>query len=147
MWVVRRYQGEPRGLDGQALRWCAQDELPSANLLPADEPIVAALQLPERLQQACTPHYAISDLSSFRLQTGRAAAAPTAGLRGVFCGEAEEAMAAARMGAQFLAMRAALADADLAALCGSVAVPVYARGLGMEQAWALGASGLNEIGE
>ena len=46
-------------------------------------------------------------------------------------------------------MRAALADGELAVLCGSVAVPVYARGTGieLEQAWALGASGLNEIGE
>ena len=43
MWVVRRYSGEPRGLDGQALRWCTRDELESADLLPADGPIVAAL--------------------------------------------------------------------------------------------------------
>jgi 8-oxo-dGTP diphosphatase len=27
MWVVTRYGGEPRGLDGQALRWCSQEEL------------------------------------------------------------------------------------------------------------------------
>ena len=36
MWVVRQYSGEPRGLDGQALRWCTQDELESVQLLPAD---------------------------------------------------------------------------------------------------------------
>jgi len=40
-----------------------------------------------------------------------------------------------------------LAGADLSALCEGVPVPVYARGIGLEQAWALGASGLNEIGE
>jgi mutator protein MutT len=145
VWVVRRYAGEPMGLDGQALRWCAQDKLSTANLLPADQPIVAALQLPERLRQVFTPHYGISDLSAFRLQTGRAAGAPAAGLRGVFCAGAEEAMAAARLGADFLAMRTALPNGGLGALCGSVTVPVYARGLEMEQAWALGASGLNEI--
>ncbi len=27
VWVVKTYSGEPRGLDGQALRWCTQDEL------------------------------------------------------------------------------------------------------------------------
>jgi mutator protein MutT len=147
VWVVRRYAGEPMGLDGQALRWCAQDELPTANLLPADQPIVAALHLPERLQQAFTPHYGIRDLSSFRQQArGDPQAAVPTRLRGAFCTGAEEGLAAARFGAEFLAMRQALADGELAALCGSLAVPVFARGLTMEQAWALGASGLNEIG-
>ena len=27
MWVVRRFAGEPQGLDGQALRWCAVEDL------------------------------------------------------------------------------------------------------------------------
>src|SRR5258707_1090351 len=62
MWVVREYSGEPRGLDGQALRWCAQDELESVDLLPADGPIVAALRLPERLRQVSTDYYAVADL-------------------------------------------------------------------------------------
>jgi 8-oxo-dGTP diphosphatase len=44
MWVVRQYSGEPRGLDGQALRWCTPEELESVELLPADAPIVAALR-------------------------------------------------------------------------------------------------------
>ncbi len=44
MWVVRRYSGEPKGLDGQELRWCSLEELGTADLLPADRPIVAALQ-------------------------------------------------------------------------------------------------------
>ncbi len=52
MWVVRRYAGAPRGLDGQALRWCSRDELESVDMLPADAPIVAALRLPERLSQS-----------------------------------------------------------------------------------------------
>ncbi len=44
MWVVTRYEGEPRGLDGQQLRWCTQEELATAELLPADRPIVVALR-------------------------------------------------------------------------------------------------------
>lgn len=30
IWVVRRFSGEPQGLDGQQLRWCSQDELATA---------------------------------------------------------------------------------------------------------------------
>jgi len=33
MWVARQYSGEPRGLEGQALRWCTSDELESVELL------------------------------------------------------------------------------------------------------------------
>jgi 8-oxo-dGTP diphosphatase len=86
MWVVRRFAGEPQSLDGQALRWCAVEDLGHANLLPADEPIVAALRLPERLRQVFTPHYGVGDLASLRLRSaGGAAATPGARLRGVFC--------------------------------------------------------------
>ncbi|MEA3109713.1 MAG: 8-oxo-dGTP diphosphatase, partial [Gammaproteobacteria bacterium] len=45
MWVVKSYSGEPRGLDGQALRWLSQENLEKAELLPADGPIVRALRL------------------------------------------------------------------------------------------------------
>jgi hypothetical protein len=34
---------------------------------------------------------------------------------------------------------------ELTALCGRVAVPVYARGIGLEEAWGLGATGVNEM--
>jgi mutator protein MutT len=141
VWVVRHYTGEPRGLEGQALRWCPQQDLASADLLPADEPVVAALRLPERLKQVFTAWYGITDLSSLRESThhGR--------LRGVFVEGIEDGAAAVRLGADFLALRDVLAGADLSALCEGVPVPVYARGIGLEQAWALGASGLNEIGE
>jgi mutator protein MutT len=64
MWVVRHYQGEPAGLDGQALRWCTRAELESVELLPADAPIVRALRLPERLMEASTPDYTVGDLGS-----------------------------------------------------------------------------------
>jgi mutator protein MutT len=141
VWVVRSYTGEPKGLEGQALRWCPQQYLPSADLLPADKPIVAALRLPERLKQVFTAWYGITDLSSLRESThhGR--------LRGVFVEGLEDGAAAVRLGADFLALRNVLADAELSALCEAVPVPVYARAMGLERAWALGASGLNEIGE
>jgi len=44
VFVVRRFDGEPAGLDGQAIRWCALDELSRAEMLPADLPIIEALR-------------------------------------------------------------------------------------------------------
>lgn len=46
VWRVDRWQGDPRGLDGQAIAWCAIGDLDRQGLLPADRPIVTALDLP-----------------------------------------------------------------------------------------------------
>ena len=43
LWRVLRYDGVPRSLDGQALRWVALEDLPGADLLEADRPMIAAL--------------------------------------------------------------------------------------------------------
>ena len=47
LWLVPRFEGEPRGLDGQELRWARPEDLVRANLLEADlpmiEPLLAAL--------------------------------------------------------------------------------------------------------
>jgi len=43
MWIVERYTGVPRGLDGQQLRWVAPDELDAEDLLEADQPFIEAL--------------------------------------------------------------------------------------------------------
>jgi hypothetical protein len=66
-------------------------------------------------------------------------------LVGMFCRDAEEAVDAVGAGADFLVLRNVLGDDELAVLCDSVPVPVFARGIGLEQAWGLGASGCNEI--
>jgi mutator protein MutT len=145
MWVVKRYDGEPRGLEGQALRWCTQDELASVELLPADKPIVAALRLPERLTELSTPYYRIGGVGSLGRPTISADARAVARLRGVFCASVDEGWAAARAGADFLGMREPLADAEVAALCDLIPVPVFARGIGLERAWELGATGIHEI--
>jgi mutator protein MutT len=144
MWVVARYDGEPQGLDGQALRWCSQDELAEVDLLPADRPIVRALRLPERLRDASSPYYVVSEPGGSSRPDGR--------LSGVWCSSAEEGVVAAggeghrsQVPGDFLVMRCALPEVELAALCAAVSVPVYARGEGLEWAWALGASGLNDI--
>jgi 8-oxo-dGTP diphosphatase len=42
---ARMLSGEPRGLDGQALKWVDCQSLGKQQLLPADEPFIAALQL------------------------------------------------------------------------------------------------------
>ena len=44
MWRVTAYRGEPRTLDGQALKWVHPADLSDEDLLEADRPIVQALQ-------------------------------------------------------------------------------------------------------
>ena len=44
MWIVERYAGAPRSLDGQELRWVAPADLGQADLLEADRPFVEALR-------------------------------------------------------------------------------------------------------
>lgn len=43
MWRVTSYGGEPRTLDGQALKWVKPHDLEREDLLEADRPIVQAL--------------------------------------------------------------------------------------------------------
>ncbi len=43
LWVVERFRGEPRGLEGQALKWVEPGALGAEDLLEADRPFVAAL--------------------------------------------------------------------------------------------------------
>jgi mutator protein MutT len=156
VWVVTRYRGEPRGLDGQELRWMAKEELATAGLLPADKPAVAALRLPERLTAASSPYYCIAGLAD-----GYAGATVDPGaivdpgvavdggpapgdarLRGVLCAGVDDGIAAAGAGADFLVMRDALPERALDELCEAVMVPVFAYGIGLERAWELGASGV-----
>jgi 8-oxo-dGTP diphosphatase len=44
VWVVGNYRGEPAPREGQGLRWATVEELANTGLLPADRPIVEALQ-------------------------------------------------------------------------------------------------------
>jgi 8-oxo-dGTP diphosphatase len=43
MWIVERFAGVPRGLDGQELKWVAAAQLHSQDLLEADRPFVDTL--------------------------------------------------------------------------------------------------------
>ncbi|HVC01067.1 MAG TPA: 8-oxo-dGTP diphosphatase MutT [Steroidobacteraceae bacterium] len=141
VWLVTRRRGEPEGRDGQALRWCDVDGLGAAGVLPADRPVITALRLPARLTVAQTAVYRlIADRAGLAAQRP-ASAGET--LRGVRCGALHDAVAAAAAGADFLALRAPLAPEALAVLCETVNVPVYARGLALDDAWALGASGVD----
>ena len=44
LWLVLRHEGEPVGLDGQALRWVPPDSLETCDLLEADLPMLPALR-------------------------------------------------------------------------------------------------------
>jgi 8-oxo-dGTP diphosphatase len=43
LWVVERYSGVPRGLDGQGLKWVVPAQLSAQDILEADRPFVEAL--------------------------------------------------------------------------------------------------------
>ncbi len=43
MWLVSSWSGEPLGLEGQALKWVAVNDLPGKDILEADLPIIEAL--------------------------------------------------------------------------------------------------------
>lgn len=48
VWRVHDWTGTPGGREGQAIRWVERADLPVAELLPATEVIIAALDLPRR---------------------------------------------------------------------------------------------------
>jgi mutator protein MutT len=139
VWLVTSFRGAPRGLEGQALRWCPPGELPRADLLPADRPIVTALRLPERLTAARTDIYEITEAF-----TGGAPDA--ARLRGVVCRSYAEGVAAVAAGADFLVAGEDFARDALATLCTAAGVPVYLAGRSLAEAWELGAVGSSEAG-
>jgi 8-oxo-dGTP diphosphatase len=43
LWLVPEFSGDPRGLDGQALRWVAPGMLAGSDLLEADVPMIVPL--------------------------------------------------------------------------------------------------------
>ena len=44
MWIVEDFRGEPRGLDGQSLKWVRTDQLAAEDILEADRPFIELLQ-------------------------------------------------------------------------------------------------------
>jgi mutator protein MutT len=144
VWVVRRFHGEPRGLDGQALSWCNRASLHTAGLLPADLPIIGALRLPERLRIRETAYYRVLDFVEF--MAGRSRSDGSRRLRGVTCRAADEAHAAVSGGANFVALDEPMGAGELVDLCTGLPAPVFVRGLSSGRAWGLGASGVNALG-
>jgi 8-oxo-dGTP diphosphatase len=43
-WIVERFSGTPRALDGQRLKWVAPARLAAENILEADRPFIEALR-------------------------------------------------------------------------------------------------------
>ena len=52
LWIVESFNGEPRSLDGQCLKWVQPARLGDEDILEADRPFVAAVQD----LAACTMH-------------------------------------------------------------------------------------------
>ena len=74
-WRATSWAGVPRGLDGQALRWCFPDELPELDLLEADQPLVTALRLPALFVHEADPARLESRLRARAAATGTSAVA------------------------------------------------------------------------
>ena len=144
VWLVTGYQGEPRPLDGQRLRWCERAALSGANLLPADIAIVAALRLPQRLMASAGPGYRIVAAGASGAAGGTSGERGTATLVGARCDGLADAMAAAGC-ADFLVLRSRLDATQIAAICAAVNVPVFAYGIALPEAWALGAIGVSDL--
>ena len=53
-YLVTAWQEEPAGLEGQQLEWIAVEQLDSAKLLPADEPVIEALMRQQMLKRNLT---------------------------------------------------------------------------------------------
>ena len=66
VWQVEAYQGEPQGLEGQALEWVQIADLSSRPMPAADVPIVNAIKLPEFYM--ITPDYIDRDVFLSRLE-------------------------------------------------------------------------------
>lgn len=44
LWLVSRFTGQPRSVEGQPLQWLSIDELDTVGLLEADRPMIPALR-------------------------------------------------------------------------------------------------------
>jgi 8-oxo-dGTP diphosphatase len=63
VWRVMDWRGTPRGLEGQAMAWHPPEQLLHIGLLPADEAVVRAIQLPDTF--SITPSSAPSGTEFF----------------------------------------------------------------------------------
>jgi 8-oxo-dGTP diphosphatase len=77
-WRVPAWDGEPHGLEGQAIAWRAAETLLETGLLPADAAIVTAIHLPSMC--AVTPPAATAGEEAFLDALERVAQAGRAGL-------------------------------------------------------------------
>lgn len=153
VWRVDSFAGEPRGLEGQALRWCACRDLSAADLLPADRPVITALQLPVVIGPE-GEGYRCGTLEDLRRgQPGGPSAGTGTGtrtrdepsprfLRGVLCDGSDGAAGAEAAGADFIAFGVALQPAIASAVCEQLNVPVFLSGCDPETAWTVGAVGV-----
>lgn len=132
-WRVLRWHGDAAPLDGQRLRWCAPDELPDADILEADRPIVTALRLPRCLGPADGERLLLDPIAppsgAMVLYTDAArfrSAGDPRGLAGMQVRDAAGAVAAAAAGADFLVVSSQLVDGAQRRHIAALGLPWYA---------------------
>lgn len=138
VWLVTSYQGELRSLDGQRLIWCEREALTQADLLPADRPVVTALRLPERIVANAGRGFRIIAGAEDIKREGQA-------LVGALCDGLPDSVRAAAGGADFVVLRRRLENIEITAVCAGMNVPVFAYGITLSEAWALGATGVSDL--
>ncbi len=145
VWRVDTFTGEPQALDGQALRWCSLADLPRAQLLPADVPVITALRLPERMTALRGDGHEVLACEEFaggglppRQPSGER-------LRGALCASLRQARTAAAGGAEFIVFTLPQPPVELAAACRLLNLPVFASGLELSAAQAAGAVGISQL--
>ncbi|MBS0399586.1 MAG: 8-oxo-dGTP diphosphatase MutT [Proteobacteria bacterium] len=143
VWRVDSFAGEPQGLDGQALRWCDRRDLNAADLLPADRPVITALQLPTFIGRGGQGYRcgSLEDLHSDR-KSGPGEGCSHGRLRGVLCEGLDGAARAEEAGADFIAFGVALPRAMASAACEQINLPVFLSGCDPATAWSIGAVGV-----
>jgi len=142
VWLVESFAGEPRSLDGQVLRWCPRPDLPTAQLLPADRPVVTALLLPAVIDALGGDGFRCCSLDELRQTRLRQMQDDEAPLLGVACEDRTAAKMATAAGADFVALTAVLPPARIRKVCAELNVPVFVAGHDLQTAWRAGAVGV-----
>ena len=155
VWVVRRYRGEPQGLGRSAAalvppRRTVPSRTPAGGSTdPRGAAAAGALAADRHALLPCRRHGRRAQTPLARA-AGRPGFEPTPRVRSCSAssvGAPRRRPTRRRPGRIFWSCARPCRTANLAASCSAASVPLFARGIGLAQAWALGASGINAIAD
>jgi mutator protein MutT len=147
LWMLTRYDGEPSAREGQAISWFRLKDLQDVDLLPADRPMVTALQLPICIDSLSTEEFVVRELPDLASEDTWRTDRRWHGVvcRGASAGALAPELVRAAAVADFIVLSAELSEEIIREACACANVPIYVRGDSLENAWACGASGLCDL--